>query len=188
MATQRRTPRSRPADTEQPATAPLEAPQKSQTAPDAVEPVPTVMDTGVALIAAAVHPIIDQETGEAPELDGLFVKLAEHSTIRVCTKRLLEHEEGGVTKLLLCKGAQVSLDQAAGILTRLAEHVGAVVEAPVETEEVVETPEVTEPVEVKDADGNVVAVIEPEGDAEPEAEPTPAEEPKAKAPKGPKAA
>lgn len=135
----------------EPATAQVEAPMRSQTAPDAVEPVPTVADTGVQMVRQAVHPIVDAATLQPPALDGLFTRLAPHSTIRVCNTRLLENEEGGMTRLLLCKGAQVSQEQALVVVERLREAQGAV--------EVVELKPAGEV--VVDKDGEPVAVIEP---------------------------
>lgn len=120
MAAARRTPKN---TTETPATAQVEAPAliNSQTHPDSEAPIPTVADTGVALLQHAVHPIVDAATGEPPVLDGLFERLSPHGTAVRCTRRLLEHEEGGITKLLLCVGAVIDGEQARVVLARLAE-------------------------------------------------------------------
>lgn len=100
--------------------APLQAPQERQNTGDGGSAGrPRVSDAGVAYAVNGKGDIYDEATGEAPDVDGLFVPLYEHGHVMVSTKRLVERTSAGAGVLLLPVGAQVTDVQAERIKARL---------------------------------------------------------------------
>lgn len=100
-------------------TAPLAAPEGRPYAGPGPIDRPKVADAGVALTAAAAGDVVDEATGETPDLDSLFVPVYEHGTVMRCTKRLIEKTSGSSGVLLLPIGAQVSTVQAEQMKARI---------------------------------------------------------------------
>jgi hypothetical protein len=113
--------------------------------PVVVEPViepedtPSVASAGIARVLDRPY-VFDDQTGQTPNPDTLFVRPAEHASSLICTRRLIEQVPGGahtspLTRLLLPAGIHVSEHQANVVLRLVrAQLADAATEAETPTE------------------------------------------------------
>lgn len=102
----------------------VDPPVKAVAAPPVDSPDAAVASTALGYATQSANtPIVDAKTGEAPELDGLFI---EQGPSRVLTRRLIEHVTFGPhsspsTRLIAAAGATFSPAQADALSKRIAQ-------------------------------------------------------------------